>query len=324
VVSRHQRGEDDLRSRQSSERGESAASHSRNRDAVAVVGAGAVGLTLAAGLAEAGHPVLLCGRHVLDTVTVHDERGVRKYPLEPAHDPALVHRVPWVVLATKIHQTEQALSWLMRLADQDTHVVVAQNGVDHRERLAGVAGHITPALVYFSAERMRPGVVRARSPEKKYDLLLPNDRDGDAVADLFAQTPIRVEQVADFTTASWAKLLINAVTNPITALTARRLGVLHEAGVDDVARELLRETVAVGRAEGAALTDDMVEETIDAIWRLDPEIAPSTLQDRLAGRPLELDGLTGVVVRRAARHGIDVPASRMLLALLNATLNEAA
>jgi len=323
VVSPQQGGVDDSCSRQSSGRVGSAASNPRDRDAVAVVGAGAVGLTLAAGLAEAGHPVLLCGGHVLDTVTIHDEHGVRQYPLEPAHDPALVHRVPWVVLATKIHQTEQALSWLMRLADQDTYVVVAQNGVEHRERVHGVDGHITPALVYFSGERIASGVVQARYPEK-YDLLLPDDPDGAAVADLFADTPIRVQEVADFTTASWAKLLLNAVTNPITALTARRIGVLHDAEVEDVARELLRETVAVGRAEGAALTDDAVEQTIDALRRLDPEIAPSTLQDRLAGRPLELEGLTGTVVRRAARHGIDVPASRMLLALLNATLNKAA
>ena len=288
------------------------------------MGAGGIGLTLAAGLAEAGHPVLLCGTHALDTVTIHDERGVRQYPLEPAQDPSLVHRVPWVVLATKIHQTEQALSWLMRLADQDTYVVVAQNGVEHRERVHGVAGHITPALVYFSGERISPGVVRARFPEKKYDVLVPNDRDGDAVADLFAHTPIRVEEVADFTTASWEKLLRNAVANPITALTERRVGVLHNGELEDVARELLRETVAVARAEGAALPDDAIEQTIDTIRRLDPEIAPSMLQDRLAGRPLELEGLTGVVVRGAARHGIDVPASRMLLALLNATVNEAA
>ena len=322
MVSRRQCGEDHS-SRQSPGRVGGAASNPRNRDAVAVVGAGGVGLTLAAGLVEAGHPVLLCGRHALDTVTIHDECGVRQYRLEPAEDPALVHRVPWVVLATKIHQTEQALPWLMRLADRDTHVVVAQNGVDHRERVHGVDAHITPALVYLSAERIAPGVVRARYPEK-YDLLVPNDRDGDAVADLFAYTPIRVQEVADFTTASWEKLLLNAVTNPITALTARRIGVLHNAEVENVARELLRETVAVGRAEGAALTEDSVEHTIDALRRLDPEMAPSTLQDRLAGRPLELEGLTGAVVRRAARHGIDVPASRMLLALLHATLDEAA
>jgi 2-dehydropantoate 2-reductase len=323
VVSRRQRGVDDSSSRQLSGRVGSAANNPRNRDAVAVVGAGGIGLTLAAGLAEAGHPVLLCGRHALDTVTIHDERGVRRYPLEPAQDPALVHRVPWVVLATKIHQTEQALPWLMHLADRDTYVVVAQNGVEHRERVHGVAGHITPALVYLSGERIAPGVVRARSPEKS-DVLVPNDRDGAAVADLFAHTPIRVEEVADFTTASWEKLLRNAVANPITALTARRVGVLRNGEIEVVARELLRETVAVARAEGAALPDDAIEQTIDSIRRLDPEIAPSMLQDRLAGRPLELEGLTGIVVRRAARHGIDVPASRMLLALLNATVNEAA
>jgi 2-dehydropantoate 2-reductase len=303
--------------------GRAANGGSWSEDAVGIVGAGGVGLTLAAGLAQAGHPVLLCGRHAVSTVTIQDESGVRRCHVQRVADPVRVHRVPWVVLATKIHQTEQAMPWLMRLADRDSYVVVAQNGVDHRERLDGVDGHITPALVYFTAERIAPGVVRAHYPEKE-QLLLPNGRDGDAVADLFAHTPIRAKEVDDFTTASWAKLLINAAANPITALTARRIGVLRDAGVEDVARQLLWETVAVGRAEGAALPDGVVEQTIDRLRRADPAIAPSTLQDRLAGRPLEIEGLTGAVVRLAARHGIHVPASRMIVALLNASLETAA
>ena len=79
---------------------------------------------------------------------------------------------------------------------------------------------------------------------------------------------------------------------------------------------LLREGVAVGRAEGAALSDEDVARTLAFYDALPPETGSSMLFDRLAGRPLEHQGLTGAVVRAAERHGLDVPLNRAILALL--------
>lgn len=283
---------------------------------MAVVGAGAVGTTLAARLAEGGHPVVVCGRTPLEQVELRDDRGTRALPVRWAAAPADVGVVPWVLLATKIQHTESALPWLAALSSPDTVVVAAQNGVDHRDRLSGVRADIVPALVYVNAERTGPGRATARYTER--DLVVPDDGPGRAVADMFGAASVRTEVSADFRTAAWRKLLTNAVANPLSALTGRRLEVLHEPGMADLARDLLRETVAVGRAEGADLPDAVVEQTAAWLLALPEGATSSMLQDRLARRGLEYDGLTGTVVRLAARHGVDVPASRTVLTLLAA------
>jgi 2-dehydropantoate 2-reductase len=119
-------------------------------------------------------------------------------------------------------------------------------------------------------------------------------------------------------TAAWKKLLDNVVANPITALTLRRIGVMREPGIADLASGLLLEALQVGRAEGADLHDTDVEAVITGTARYGEGTGSSMLYDRLAGRPLEHQYLTGEVVRRGQARGIPVPLNSALLALLDA------
>ncbi|MQA04158.1 MAG: 2-dehydropantoate 2-reductase [Streptosporangiales bacterium] len=289
------------------------------REPVAVIGLGAVGTVLAAELAAAGHPVLACGRQAVHTVAVTERDDTRRFPVQCVTDPASTGQVPWVVLATKMHQTSAAADWLRATTGPETHVIVAQNGVDQRERVAPLVGPATvvPALVYLNAERTGPGEVRARRSRGR-NLVLPDDAGGRAVAALCRDTSLRPELAPDFHTAAWRKLLANVAANPITALTGRRVEVLTEPAVAELATAVLCETVAVGRAVGADLTPEHAAETLRWLQGLTSGSTTSMLQDRQAGRPLEYDGLTGIVVRLGDEHGVPVNADRALLALLSA------
>jgi ketopantoate reductase len=66
------------------------------REAVGVVGLGAIGTVLAAALAEARHPVVACGRRPLDRVKITDQRGTRTYPVRPATAAEDLPFMPWV------------------------------------------------------------------------------------------------------------------------------------------------------------------------------------------------------------------------------------
>jgi 2-dehydropantoate 2-reductase len=83
-------------------------------------------------------------------------------------------------------------------------------------------------------------------------------------------------------------------------------------------RTLVRECVAVGRAEGADLSDDLADQVVAGYRRQVPESMNSLHADRAAGRPMELDARNGVMVRKGAAHGIATPANAMIVALLNA------
>jgi 2-dehydropantoate 2-reductase len=74
--------------------------------------------------------------------------------------------------------------------------------------------------------------------------------------------------------------------------------------------------VAVARAEGAQLDDTVADEVLAALRRAAPDSVNSLAADRRAGRPLELDAQSGVVVRLGRSHGIPTPCNQMAVALL--------
>jgi 2-dehydropantoate 2-reductase len=285
---------------------------------VAVIGGGAIGGCVAAAVHDAGHPVTLCLRSPLTELVVESAGESRRIPVTTATEPALQAPVDWLLLATKAQDTLGAAGWLSRMADQDTTVVVLQNGVDHAERVAPlVPGSTTvlPALVYLAAERTGRGHIVHRAGGR---LVVPDTTAGASFRTLLAPSDLTVDLDPDFTTARWRKLLSNLAANPLTALTLRRMEVLADADMAALARATLAEGAAVATAEGAHLAPDEVDRTMTFYAGFPADSGSSMLYDRLAGRPLEHELITGAVVRAADEHGIPVPVNRALLALLKA------
>jgi 2-dehydropantoate 2-reductase len=173
---------------------------------------------------------------------------------------------------------------------------------------------VVPALAYIAAERLSAGRVRFLAGDR---IVVPASAE-DAVRSVVGPGGLVVRGVADMKTASWQKLLGNLVANAITTLTTRRIPVMQEPGIEDLARGLLLEALQVGRAEGARLSDSDVESVLAGTGRYGADTGSSMLYDRLAGRPLEHQYLTGEVVRRGNAHGIPVPLNSAVLALLEA------
>ncbi|TFF21751.1 2-dehydropantoate 2-reductase [Jiella endophytica] len=287
----------------------------------AVIGAGAIGGYLAAMLEAAGHEVTLCLRTPFKALTIEGQGEVRavkaRIVADPQDLPEDLGKVGLVVVATKAQDTASAEPWLKALTGPDTLVLAAQNGVDHQQRFAGfgLAGEIVPSIVYIAAERVAPGRIVHHSNSR---LIVPGDGAGRKIAELFAGSPLKVECEPDFLTASWRKLLSNVVANPVTALTLRRMEVFQIPAMRDLGIALLAEAVAAGRAAGAAFGEDELQRTLQLYAGINPESGSSMLYDRLAGRPLEHDYLTGAVVAAGERHGVPTPLNRAVLTLLGA------
>ena len=119
------------------------------------------------------------------------------------------------------------------------------------------------------------------------------------LADLLRGTDVTVELDPDFVTAAWRKLLVNALAD-LMVLTGRRSGMFRRDDVAALSRRYLAECLAVARAEGANLGDDVIDEIVGLFAKAPEDMTTSMLTDREAHRPLEWDIRNGVISRKAA------------------------
>jgi 2-dehydropantoate 2-reductase len=284
---------------------------------IAVIGPGAIGATVAAYLHAAGHPVLLYGHTPRESIEVRpDDHDPIVLP-GPVHtDPDEVDSpVDVVFLAVKDTQNEQAGPWLSRLCDERTVVCALQNGVEQVERVGRCpSSTVVPAAVWISSEMQPEGWVRVRTEPR---LVLPNSEAAAALAELLRGAGITVDLEPDFKTAAWRKLLVNSVVG-FMVLTGRRAGIFRRDDVAALAHRYLAECLAVARADGANLGDGVIDEIVDLLAHAPPDITTSMLTDREANKPLEWGIRNGVILRKAAAHGLATPISEVVVPLLAA------
>lgn len=291
--------------------------HGRNVTEIAVIGPGAIGCAFAGALAHAGNEIAVAGRTRIDRIVVEHPAGTVEAPVRWLDDGA-IDRYDIVLLATKAHQTEAAAPWIARLCSSGSRLVVLQNGVEHRARLAPFVADevaIVPAIVACPSDRTAPGRVTVRGAAR---LDLESTAGADDVVAGFAGSFADVRISDDWVSAAWRKLALNAGGGGIGVLTRRGNEVLRDAEVRDLFVAIVGEVVAVARAEGADLPDDLGDRIVDGLARSVADHLPSIVVDRLAGRPTEWEARNEVVVRVARRHGIAVPCNEMLTALIRA------
>ena len=285
---------------------------------IALVGPGAIGSTIAALVHAAGHPVLLCGRTPRDSIELRPDDGEPIVVPGPVHtDPATVEGpVDVVLLAVKDTQNDQAAAWLERLCDANTVVLALQNGVEQVERVGRHCPESTvvPGVLWFSAETQPGGWIRLRTPAR---VVLPDVPAAARLAVALRSPRLSVDVDPDFVTATWHKLLFNAVGG-LMVLTGRKSGVFRRPDVARLARAYLAECLEVAVAEGAKLGDEVVDQIIGMFTELPADMTTSILTDREQNRPLEWDVRNGVINRKAAEHGLATPISDLLVPLLAA------
>jgi 2-dehydropantoate 2-reductase len=285
---------------------------------IALIGPGAIGATVAAYLHAAGHPVLLCGHTARESIEVRPDDHDPIVAPGPVHtDPAEVDGpVDVVFIAVKDTQNEQAGAWLARLCNDRTVVCALQNGVEQVERVGRFcpSSTVVPAAVWISSEIQPAGWVRVRNEPR---LVLPDTDAAATLAELLRGAGVTVELDPDFSTAAWHKLLVNAVV-AFMVLTGRRAGIFRRDDVAALGRRYLAECLAVARAEGANLGDEVIDEIVGMLSKAPPDITTSMLTDREANRPLEWDIRNAVILRKAVAHGLATPISEVLVPLLAA------
>jgi 2-dehydropantoate 2-reductase len=284
---------------------------------VLLIGPGAIGATLAAWLYQDDrHQVAVAARTPFTSLEVQTPEGVIRASPTVYTEVNQVKPVDWILVTTKAYDSDAAAAWFSGALAEYTRVAVIQNGVEHIARFEKhlARERLVPVMIDLPADRVSPGRSIQRAPAR---MVVPEGRNGADFLKLFAHTNFDAKQTDDFTTAIWRKLCLNSA-GAVSAVLLKGAGISHHEGVAELMRDIVRECVAVGRAEGATLPDSIPDEIVAGARRAPKDAENSLVADRRAGRPMEIDTRNGVIVRLGKRHGIPAPMNALMVALLEA------
>ncbi len=302
---------------------------------ICVVGCGAIGSLFAAHLARAeavdGRPVEVWGYDVSPShVEAINASGLRvtgrdgldlTVRIQARTNPADIPPCELGVVAVKAEYTAGALEAAAPIF-ADAAVASVQNGVGNEEVVARFVPRVIRGNTLIAGAITSPGVVRM-------------DAEGDTWLGPFEPSPARLDEVqllarlltsggmtahglADSRGAQWTKLLFNAATNAVCAVTGLTTGQLTEVPqVLELVQGLLAEGRAVAAAQGILLDTDPQEVLDDAIARAYFH-RPSMLQDVSAKRRTEVDVLNGGVVAAGREVGVPTPLHELMVGLVHA------
>jgi 2-dehydropantoate 2-reductase len=311
---------------------------------ITVIGAGAVGGWLAATLAKGGADVALVARGAtLEHIQRHGLTllsGERRetFPLPAAERAADLPRPDAIILAAKTYAFSEIVTAAAPVLSHGPLLVTAMNGlpwwflqglrgplenqrlesVDPGGRAAALLGPVRPvgAVVHASMRAEGPGVIRLAA----VDRLILGESSGDVSRETSALNELvnaggsQSVLTEDIRRDIWAKLWGNMNMNPVSALARLTAnGIFGEPRLLALVRDMMTEFVAVGERLGLPLPMT-VDQRLEVTRRLG-DFRTSMLNDVEAGRPLEVEGLLGVVVELADKLGQPVPASRVVYAL---------
>ena len=281
----------------------------------AILGAGGVGGVVGACLAHAGNSVTLVVRPeslALYPKQIRLDSSFGKFQADvsvAAEVPAV--DVLWITV--KATQLEQALT-AVKNPSEIKGIVPLLNGIDHVTLLGAKYGaeRVIPGTIAGEFEKAGPGHFVHRTPWARLNVLSAGKNLLAPVIDQLEKIGFTCRFVDDEPTLMWGKLVFLA---PFALATTAADKTVGEILADPVWRSLgeacIREACAVAIAEGAKVDPEKV---LPGVGAMPPNMRSSMQKDVEQRRAPELDAIAGPILRGGQRHGIDVPATKKLVA----------
>lgn len=297
---------------------------------IAVMGSGGVGGFYGGRLAHAGYDVHFVARGAhLDAMrenglTIENEaQGSIHVPrVNVTDDPATIGTVDIVLIAVKLWDTEAAARAVQPLVGPKTGVLSLQNGVIKDDILGREfgAGALMGGVAYVGTTIGRPGVIRQTGTLQR---LLFGEYDGrrsvraQSLLEALLKAGIQAEIAADIRRTLWEKYVFLVGLSGSTSSMRSPIGPIREhPQTRAFLLDLMKETVAVGRAHGVDLPEDYAEQRLAFADSVAPDMTSSLHHDLMRGNPLEVEWLSGGVVKLGQDAGVPTPANRAVCDVL--------
>lgn len=286
---------------------------------IVIWGAGGIGCYYGSKLQLAGHEITYVARgdHLeamqLKGLVVEHERLSFSGAVSAVDQTELLNNYncddfDLIVLTVKANATQEIISqsrhWLSR---GQTPVLSLQNGVENEQLIAEAVGNsrtLGGLAVRIGGHIQEPGVVTAKGIAQIVLGCWPSVAEtnntkyfAEKLVDTFNRAGIPTTHSEDIQKELWRKLLINNGVNPLSALTELDTkSITHDSVYKHVVYKMMEETALAARNHGVDVTERDVDEMFKLISEFDA-IKTSMLVDKEKGRPLELDGICGPVLR---------------------------
>lgn len=297
---------------------------------VAVVGAGAVGGFYGARLVGSGARVafLARGRNLEALrdrgLTLRAEGEERMLSVQAASTPEEVGPVDVVLLCVRTFDVTETARSLAPLLAPHTVILALQNGLGHIGQITEEVGPdrvLAGSVQALAVQMVAPGVVGHTGGEGEIAFGEPEggfSKRAERLGELFERAGIPHRLSAEMRRVMWEKFLFIAGVGGVTALARTPIGpLLASREGRALLADSCEEVAAVARAESVNLGNDAIECTLRFAGTFPSGWRSSMARDLEAGRRLEVDALSGTVVRRAEEHGLPVSVHRTIHACLS-------
>jgi 2-dehydropantoate 2-reductase len=296
---------------------------------IAVIGTGGIGGPYGAALAKAGADVTFVARgaHLAamreNGLRIEGDRGETHIrPAQATDDIAGIGTVDFVLSCVKLWDVEQAAEQIRPIVGPRTAVIPLQNGIDAAQRMIRILGDepVMGGMAFVTGTIVAPGVVRQTGT---YQQMTFGELDGrisergQRLRDLCEAAGFEGVLSPDIMVPVWQKFLLLVPLSGLNTLTRLPLGKWREdPDLVNLYEAALRETFAVGLAEGVRLPPDSADKTVAMMRSMPPHHTTSMGNDLLRGNRLELPWFAGKVGELGCRHGIPTPVNGFIYAAL--------
>lgn len=297
-----------------------------------IVGTGGVGGYFGGKLAKSGEVVwfLARGKH-LDTMranglAINSTDGNWIVPSGAMTDnPAEIGVVDVILFCVKSFDTESAARQLDPMLSDETIIISLQNGVDNEEKIQHTIprGVVLGGVSYIYSTITAPGVItHTVGPtrivfgelKKKED---ETSQRANQILGTMTKAGINATLADDIHSELWKKYIFIAAVGGMTALTRLPLGdILGVTESREMLADAMRETDAVARAKGVNIPPGFVEQIFEVLKKYDNNSRSSLYHDLVHGRRIEIEALSGTVVKYGKELGIPTPVHRAMYASL--------
>jgi len=294
------------------------------------MGSGGLGGLYGGRLAHAGYDVTFIARgaHMSamkeqGLLIENEEQGeVRVARPNVTNDPAAVGVVDYVLLAVKLWDTDAAVNAIRPMVGPRTVVISLQNGVIKDDILRREFGEdaVVGAVAYVATHVARPGVIRQTGSMQR---LILGEYDGQQspraqqLLDAMLRAGIQAAISDDIRRTIWEKYVFLVGLSGTTATMRSTIGPIRQnAQSRAFLYDLLKETVAVGRAHGVRLPSDYADDRLAFLDTVPATMTSSMHHDLEKGNRLEVAWLSGGVVELGRAVSVATPANRAVWDIL--------